>query len=98
MAGMTEMVAQFRERQELVVAATAELQAALKEIRLVKEGFYQAGNVIDARTRDLDAAYKKAAQEVRPSLWSRLFDRVLTAFLGAALALWFQGFLAWVQQ
>ena len=95
---MTEMVAQFRERQELVVAAAADLQALLKDIHLVQDGFHKAGNVIDARTRDLDAAYKKAAQEVRPSLWSRLFDRVLTAFVGAALALWLQDFLVWVQQ
>ena len=39
MAGMTEMVAQFRERQELVVAATADLQALLKDIHLVQDGF-----------------------------------------------------------
>ena len=79
MAGMTEMVAEFRERQELVIAASAELQAALKEIRLLKEGFHQAGNVIDARTRDLDAAYEKAIREVSPSWWQTMLDRLVTA-------------------
>ena len=85
MAGMTEMVAQFRERQELVVAATAELQAALKEIRLVQDGFHKAGNVIDARTRDLDAAYKKAIGEVRPSWWQAQLDRFATGLYVVAV-------------
>ena len=93
MAGMTEMVAQFRERQELVVAATADLQALLKDIHLVQDGFHKAGNVIDARTRDLDAAYKKAAQEVRPAWRWRFLDRVLTTFAGGILALVLKDFL-----
>ena len=87
------MVAEFRERQELVIAASAELQAAFKEIRLVQEGFHQAGNVIDARTRQLDAAYKKAVAEVRPAWQWRFLDRVLTTFAGGILALVLKDFL-----
>ena len=45
MAGMTEMVGEVRERQELVVGAAAEIRALLKDIHRVHEEFYKAGNV-----------------------------------------------------
>ena len=93
MAGMTEMVGDVRERQELVVGAAAELQALLKDIHLVREEFHKAGNVIDARTRQLDEAYKKAVEEVRPAWRWRFLDRVLTTFAGGILALVLKDFL-----
>ena len=65
MAGMTEMVGEVRERQELVVGAAADIRGLLKDIHRVHEEFYKAGNVIEARTRELDAAYKQAVAEVR---------------------------------
>ena len=93
MAGMTDMVAEVRERQELVVGAAAEIRALLKDIHRVKEEFYKAGNVIEARTRDLDAAYKKAVAEVRLAWQWRFLDRVLTTFAGGILALVLKDFL-----
>ena len=93
MAGMTEMVGEVRERQELVVGAAAEIRVLLKDIHRVHEEFYKAGNVIEARTRDLDAAYKKAVAEVRPAWQWRFLDRVLTTFAGGILALVLKDFL-----
>ena len=49
MAGMTEMVGEVRERQELVVGAAADMRALLKDIHLVKEG------VSSGRERDRGA-------------------------------------------
>ena len=93
MAGMTEMVGKVRERQELVVGAAADIRALLKDIHRVHEEFYKAGNVIEARTRDLDAAYKQAVAEVRPAWRWRFLDRVLTTFAGGILALVLKDFL-----
>ena len=66
MAGMTEMMAQARERQELVVAfagdvkaAAADVQAALKEIRLVRDEIRQAGQEIDMLEFKLRQSYEK---------------------------------------
>ena len=59
MAGMTEMMAQARERQELVVAATDEIQGALKEIRRVRDDIRQAAQEFDMREFKLRQSYEK---------------------------------------
>ena len=79
-------------------ASSSPLSAAIpsrtsNKSELTHEKFHQAGNVIDARTRQLDAAYKKAVAEVRPAWQWRFLDRVLTTFAGGILALVLKDFL-----
>ena len=98
MAGMTEMMAQARERQELVVAfagdvkaAAADVQAALKEIRLVRDEIRQAGQEIDMLEFTLRQSYEKLDKAInsetqRRTAWQTLLDCLGTACF--AVMLW----------
>ena len=91
MAGMTEMVAQARERQELVVAATNEIQAARKEILGVRDDIRQAAQEIDTLEFTLRQSYEKLDKAInsetqRRTAWQTLLDRLGTACF--AVMLW----------
>ena len=54
MAGMTEMVSQARERQELVVAAAAEIKAAAGDVQATAAGLRAAREEINTMVGRLD--------------------------------------------
>ena len=54
MAGMTEMVSQARERQELVVAAAAEIKAAAGDVQATAAGLRAAQEEINTMVGRLD--------------------------------------------
>ena len=94
MAGMTEMVSQFRERQELVVAAHGEIQAALKNIRLVRDEIRQAAQEFDMRESKLRRNYEaldkvitSAAQRFGP--WEFFKMGVLAGYVGGCAGVLF---------
>ena len=91
MAGMTEMVGQARERQELVVAATNEIQAARKEILGVRDDIRQGAQEIDTLEFTLRQSYEKLDKAInsetqRRGWWQTFIDRFGTASF--AVMLW----------
>ena len=90
MAGMTEMVGQARERQELVVAATNEIQAARKEILGVRDNIRQAAQEIDTLEFTLRQSYEKLDKAInsetqRRTAWQTLLDCLGTACFAVML-------------
>ena len=60
MAGMTEMVAEFRERQESVIAAAVEIKAARDEVRGAAADVRRAAEEFDTREFKLRQSYETA--------------------------------------
>ena len=98
MAGMTEMVSQARERQELVVAATAEIKAAAGDVQATAAGLRAAQEEINTMVGRLDQLeyqirknYDKLDETInsarrRKSEFHILIDRLGTACI--AVMVW----------
>ena len=91
MPGMTEMVGQVRERQELVVAAADAIKAAREEVRGAAVDVRRAAEEFDMREFKLRQSYEKLDKAItseaqRQGAWQTFKDRLMVALL-AALAL-----------
>ena len=62
MAGMTDMVAEVRERQESVIAAAVEIKAARDEVRGAAVDVRRAAEEFDMREFKLRQSYDKLGQ------------------------------------
>ncbi len=71
MAGMTEMVWQVRERQELVVAAADAIKAAREEIRGAAVDVRRAAEEFDMREFKLRQSYEKLEKAINSELQRR---------------------------
>ena len=92
MAGMTEMVAQFRERQEIVVAAADAIKAAREEKRDAAVDVRRAAEEFDTREfklrqshEKLDKAINSEAQRFNQWQWVFLKMGVLAGCVGAGV-------------
>ena len=91
MAGMTDMVAEVRERQESVIAAAVEIKAARDEVRGAAVDVRRAAEEFDMREFKLRQSYDKLDKAInsetqRRTPWQTLLDRLGTACL--AVMLW----------
>ena len=91
MPGMTEMVGQVRERQELVVAAAAAIKAAREEVRGAAVDVRRAVEEFDMREFKLRQSYEKLDKAIksetqRRGWWQTFIDRFGTASF--AVMLW----------
>ena len=87
MAGMTEMVAEFRERQESVIAAAVEIKAARDEVRGAAADVRQAAEEFDTREFKLRQSYEKLDKAInsetqRFGQWAFLKMGVLAGCVG----------------
>ena len=96
MAGMTEMVAQFRERQEIVVAAADAIKAAREEKRDAAVDVRRAAEEFDTREfklrqshEKLDKAINSEAQRFNQWQWVFLKMGVLAGCVGAGAGVLF---------
>ena len=94
MAGMTEMVAQFRERQEIVVAAVDAIKAAREEIRGAAVDVRRAAEEFDTREFKLRQSYEKLDKAInseaqRFNQWAFLKMGVLAGCVGAGAGVLF---------
>ena len=91
MPGMTEMVGQVRERQELVVAAADAIKAAREEVRGAAVDIRRAAEEFDMREFKLRQSYEKLDKAIksetqRRGWWQTFIDRFGTASF--AVMLW----------
>ena len=91
MAGMTDIVAEVRERQESVIVAAVEIKAARDEVRGAAVDVRRAAEEFDMREFKLRQSYDKLDKAInsetqRRTAWQTLLDRLGTACL--AVMLW----------
>ena len=84
MAGMTDMVAEVRERQESVIAAAVEIKAARDEVRGAAADVRRAAEEFDMREFKLRQSYEQLEKAInsetqRRSQFQTLIDRLATA-------------------
>ena len=94
MAGMTDMVAEVRERQESVIAAAVEIKAARDEVRGAAVDVRQAAEEFDMREFKLRQSYEKLDKVInseaqRFSQWAFFKMGVLAGCVGAGTGVLF---------
>ncbi len=86
MAGMTDMVAEVRERQESVIAAADAIKAARDEVRGAAVDVRRAAEEFDTREFKLRQSYEKLDKAInseaqRHGAWQTFKDRLMVALL-----------------
>ena len=94
MAGMTDMVAEVRERQESVIAAAVEIKAARDEVRGAAVDVRRAAEEFDMREFKLRQSYEKLDKAInsetqRFGQWAFFKMGVLAGCVGAGAGVLF---------